>query len=477
MKNISRTLLIGALAGVSLISCERDITSLNEDPKHPSEVPSGNLLASSQYNSFYDISSPSVNGNNFVFFTQQLAEVTYTDETNYDLVTRNQPRRFFNSMYVSGINVLKQSKVALEKEKSGDVAVDNNKWAVLEISEIFLWESVVNTYGNVPYSEAFSPDQTLSPKYDDAATIYSDLIKRLDGAIAKVTPASKGYMEEDLVYKGDMLKWKKFANSIKLRLAMNLADVNPSLAKSTAEAAITAGVMASNTDSYSLVFDGGTFTNPVYDEFVASNRNDFVPSSVVVNLMNTKADPRRSVWFTKTEAGSYVGGAFGSRNPFARFSHYQNVLLAKNAPANLLSYSEVLFLQAEAAARGYSAGNTAEEFYKLAVTASMQEQGVSASDIATYVAANPYNSANWKKSIGEEAYVALFNKAYASWNFLRRLDYPVLNRPGNSNITSPYPYRMPYSSWEYTRNGTNVRAAASVIGGDKAETKLFWDIH
>ncbi|WP_313100743.1 SusD/RagB family nutrient-binding outer membrane lipoprotein [Epilithonimonas sp.] len=476
MKTLFNILTIGVIAATSLTSCQRDLTSLNDDPKHPSVLPSQNLLAMGQQQSSYYMFTGSVNFNNYRFFVQQWAETTYVDETNYNLVTRNQPRNHFNRMYVYSLNNYETAKKNLVSE-ANTASVKANKLASLEISEIFVWENVVDTFGDVPYSEAFKAnEQVFSPKYDDAKTIYTSLLSRIDAAIATIDESSHGYIDGgDIVYGGDMTKWKHFANSIKLRLAINLADVDAALSKSAAESAIASGVIDSQDDSYVFNFDGGTFNNPIYDDLVASGRNDFVPSELVINTMNTNNDPRRETWFT-TVGGNYVGGVFGKLNPFANYSHMSDFFLARNASANLLSYAEVLFLKAEAAARGYSVGGSAESFYNAAVTASMSENEVSAADTATYLSAHPYNASNWKKSIGTEAWVALFNRGFAAWNFSRRLDYPVFTNPTNS-LLEGVPVRMPYSDQEYVLNGPNVKAAATKIGGDKAVTKLFWDVN
>ncbi len=472
MKNILKTFVAGTIVSLGLMSCSDDFESLNIDPKHPTTLPSKNLLASGLYKSAKVMYDPSVNSNNYRFFTQQLAEVTYTDETNYDLTTRQQPKNTYNRLYTTGLNSIKLAKEALGKEVNSS-SVQNNKWATLEIQEIFLWETLVDTYGNVPYTDSMKSEEILAPKYDDALTIYKDLIKRIDNVVAKISVSEKGYTDGDLVFNGDMNKWKKFANSIKLRLGINLADVEPALSKTTVESAVNSGVISSESESYSLIFDGGTFSNPVYDSFIASGRSDFVPSELVINLMNGKDDPRRVVWFTTVE-GNYVGGVFGDGNDFGKTSHYTDVLTNAKAPVKLLSYAEVEFLLAEAAARGYSVGGSAEDLYKKGVTASMKEYGIEDAKITSYLEANVYDTGNWKKSIGEQAYIALFDRGFASWNFTRRLDFPVLVNPEKSQLTT-VPFRMPYSSQEYQLNGSNVEAAATAIGGDKAETKLFWD--
>ncbi|QBA20813.1 SusD/RagB family nutrient-binding outer membrane lipoprotein [Chryseobacterium indologenes] len=472
MKNIIKISLVSACIGLALSSCQSDLTSLNDDPKHPSILPSDNLLATALYQSSYYMDNPSVNFNNYRFFTQQWAETQYPDETQYNLVTRNQPRNHFNRMYVYSINNLKQAKVNLVKEVEPDENVRINKLATLEIEEIFIWENIVDTYGDVPYSEAFKPDEILTPKYDDAKTIYLDLIKRIDAVTATIKPAATGY--GDLVYGGNMTKWKKFANSIKLRLGINLADVDPALSKTTVESAIASGVISSDDDAYKFKYDGGTFSNPVFDNLVASNRNDFLPSELTINTMSSLSDPRMDVWFTKV-GGVYKGGVFGELNdPYTNFSQLSSYFRSATAASNLFSYAEVAFLKAEAAARGYSAGGTAAELYAIAVKESMRENGVSATIADAYVLAHPYNPANWKQSIGVQAWIAMFNKGFASWNFTRRLDYPILVNPPKSNLSS-VPYRMPYSDQEYVLNGDNVKAAGTKIGGDKATTKLFWD--
>ncbi|AZA48549.1 SusD/RagB family nutrient-binding outer membrane lipoprotein [Chryseobacterium carnipullorum] len=473
MKNIIKISLVSACIGLALSSCQSDLTSLNDDPKHPSFLPSDNLLATALYQSSYYMDNPSVNFNNYRFFTQQMSETQYPDETQYNLVTRNQPRNHFNRMYVYSINNLKQAKMNLVNEVEAD-DIRANKLATLEIEEIFIWENLVNTFGDIPYSEAFKPDEILTPKYDDAKTIYLDLIKRIDAVTATIKPSATGY--SDLVYGGNMTKWKKFANSIKLRLGINLADVDPALSKATAESAIAAGVISSDTEAYKFSYDGNTFSNPVYDNLVASGRNDFLPSELTINTMKALSDPRMDVWFTKV-GGVYKGGVFGELNdPYTNFSQLSPYFRSATTASNLLSYAEVAFLKAEAAARGYSVGGTAADLYIAAVTESMRENGVSTTNTVTYLAANPFNVANWKQSIGTQAWIAMFNKGFASWNFTRRLDNPILVNPPKSNLSS-VPYRMPYSDQEYVLNGANVNAAASKIGGDKATTKLFWDIN
>ncbi|MET3035353.1 SusD/RagB family nutrient-binding outer membrane lipoprotein [Chryseobacterium sp. NRRL B-14859] len=479
-------------------SCERDITSLNEDPKHPSVVPSGLLVASAEQELISQLLTPNVNNNIARLFTQQWAQTTYIDESNYDMVTRPIPRNHYNRLMASSsatvhspgvLSALRDAKQFLQNEGMSTVKKNNNE-AIIELISIYTWANLVDTYGDVPYFGALkavpgNPGASEIP-YDDAKTIYLDLIKRIDAAIAMINTNESGYTD-DLFYKGNMTNWKKMGNSLKFRLAVTLSDVDPAFAKANAEAAYAAGLFEGKEDNFGLAaFPSGLFANPVYQEVVQSGRNDFVPSEMLVNYMNSTSDPRRGRWFTKV-GGAYIGGVYGSGNSFGAYSHMTSpkpndvgedgyMLISENAQGFLLDYTEISFLRAEAAARGFNVGGAAAVLYGQAITASMAEYGIASTVAATFVAANPYDASNWRKSIGFQAWVAMFNKGFQAWNFARRLNYPVFENPEDSAVES-VPVRMKYSDQEYLLNKTNVEKAAAKIGGDKVSTRVFWDVN
>ncbi|SEM16573.1 Starch-binding associating with outer membrane [Chryseobacterium taichungense] len=502
MKKILFILSILSLTVVTN-SCESDITSLNEDPKHPTVVPSGLLVASAQQELISQLLTPNVNNNIARFFTQQWAQTTYIDESNYDMVTRPIPRNHYNRMMASSsaivhspgvLSALRDAKQSLENEGL-DATKKNNNMAIIELINVYAWANLVDTYGDIPYFGALqavpgNPGVSEIP-YDDAKTIYLDLLKRIDAASAMININQAGYTE-DLFYNGNMAKWKKMANSLKFRLAVTLSDVEPAIAKTNAEAAYNAGLFDSKEDSWGLsAFPSGLFANPVYQEAIQSGRNDFIPSDVIVDYMNSTADPRRDRWFTKIE-GVYKGGIYGSNNSFLGYSHMTSpkvtngnpdvgedggyMLITENAQGYLLDYTEIMFLRAEAAARGYSVGGSASALYAQAITASMTEYGIASTNATAFIAANPFNASNWKQSIGFQAWVAMFNKGFQAWNFARRLDYPVFVNPDDSTVDG-VPVRMKYSDQEYLLNKNNVTAAAQKIGGDQVTTKVFWDVY
>ena len=157
-----------------------------------------------------------------------------------------------------------------------------------------------------------------------------------------------------------------------------------------------------------------------------------------------------------------------------------NTLLAQTFPGTILAYSEQEFLLAEAAARGIAAAGVAATHYNNGVTASMNSWGVATVDATAYLLANPYNgtsTAAWKKSIGEQAWIALYNRGFEAWNSWRRLDFPALVVPATTyNDIKSVPTRLTYPASEATVNATNVTAAAATVtGGDKLTSKIFWD--
>ena len=468
--------IIGTLAFAipAITSCSSDFENLNVDPKHPQTLPSKNFFATAQYNLFNQLNTASVNFNIARFFTQQWTETTYTDESNYDMVTRQINTRHWNTLYRSVINPIRLSKEKIAEETTDNVT-KNNQLAQLEIMEVYAWANLVDTYNNVPYTDAIAAgDGVLSPKYDDAATIYTDLIKRLNEVSAKITKSGHGF--DDYSYGGDMAKWAKLGNSLKLRLGVNLSDVNPTLAKSTVESAIAGGVMTSNDDNFTISFTPGVFSSPLYQtvNVAGSGRKDFVAANTLIDALNAKNDPRRPKFFT-TVGGVYKGGTYGASSAFDNFSHVADDIIKENGVADLFDFSEVSFLLAEAAQRNLAAG-AAATLYAQGIQASMDYWGVDAAEATAYIAANPYNAANWKKSLGEQTWFAMYNRGFEAWTFNRRLDYPKFVNPVNS-VTDGVPTRMTYPANEQSLNQVNWSEAVKGLSGGKdvATAKVFWD--
>ncbi|WP_118193431.1 SusD/RagB family nutrient-binding outer membrane lipoprotein [Albibacterium indicum] len=463
---------------VLLGSCVKGLDDYNIDQKNPSEVTPGSLFANSTKVISDIITTPNVNNNVFRFWVQQWTATTYQDEPRYDFVTRNIPLNFWNQFYREALMDLKTSKEVAEADEFLDPAIKANQVALTEILSVYAWTVIVNTWGDVPYSEALNLDEFGRPVYDDAATIYQDLFSRLDAAIAAIDPSAEGFGSSDLIYADDLNAWVKFAHSLKIKMAITIADADAAAAQS----AFTSSqdkAFASNADNAAFAYQAASpNNNPISNSLVPpfTARQDYVIASTIVNRMNSLEDPRMDFFFKDKIDGKYVGGTPGVTSPFDDFSHVSDKITDPTFEALLLDYSEVLFIKAEAAARGW--GGNATTLYQEAITASMQYWGVGSADITAYLARPDVNysisSANYKERIGNQKWLALYNRGYDAWVEWRRLDYPALSPAQNAD--GPMPTRLPYLTSEYTLNEANVSAAAGKIdGGDEADGKVFWD--
>ncbi|MFZ4521164.1 MAG: SusD/RagB family nutrient-binding outer membrane lipoprotein [Bacteroidales bacterium] len=463
-------------------SCTK-LEELNVNTKDPTKVPGGSLFTGAQKRLADQMVTPNVNNNIFRMFTQQWTETTYIDESNYDIVTRPIPGNHWNVLYRDVLMNLKESAKVLKADgpiPGDDKDVLPNKLAIVEIMTVYTYSVLVETFGNVPYTEALNQTIVL-PKYDDGLSIYKDLIARLNAAIGTMNQNQGSFGSYDNMYGGDVAKWYKFANSLKLRMGLLLSDVDGALAQATAEAAAP-NVIASNSDNAKMAYlPDQPNNNPINENLVNSGRNDFVAANTLVDVMNDLSDPRRSLFFTPLSDNTYSGGIYGASNDFTKFSHVNPAVTEATYPQNFFDLAEVEFLLAEAAERGFNVGGTAEEHYNKAITASIIDWGGTAEDASAYLATAKvaYSTATgtWQQKIGTQKWIGLYNRGFESWTAYRMLDFPVLVAPATAE--SVLPLRLTYPTTEQTLNGANRSSAAIALGvfGDAVKQPLFWDKH
>jgi len=480
MKKIIYSLLFLTIAA----SCSDDITGLNEDTINPQTTKPEYLLTNAQKALVDQMVNPGIYNNVFRLFAQQWSETQWIFESRYNTTFGKIADVHFSILNRDVIANLKQSRNLLDAETAGtptEIAIVKNKKAVLEILIAYSFSQMVDTYGDIPYSQAQNINEFPLPKYDDAQTIYRDLILKLTNASEVLKAGGTSFGEADLVYNGDPAKWRKFANSLKLRMALNMADVNAADAKKWAIEAIAAGVIASNGDNFNLNYLSlQPNANPLFGLANSSYKDYFVPSNTLVNKMNTLTDPRRAKFYTTAPDGSYKGGIYGETNLFTDFSHISSTLTTPTFPGTLFDYSETEFLLAEAAARTFTA-DSPEMHYNIAITASMINWGiVDPTIISAYLAQSnvAYATAtgSWEQKIGEQAWVALYNRGFEAWTSYRRLDFPALQPPDKTYLNiNTVPKRYMYPGIEETLNTTNVVDASKNIGGNSMITRVFWD--
>jgi len=457
-----------------LVSCEVS-ENLNVDQKSPTTVPASGLFTNGLRNFFDQQNSSSVNDNPLRMYAQYWAQTTYPEESQYTQTTRNIGGNMWNGMYR---DVLQDLKGAKETIIANNDANADNKLACIGIMEVSAYAYLVEIFGDVPYTDALEPTNP-SPKYDDAETIYLDLFAKLDAAVALIDASSSGFdASQDPVYGSDMGMWKTAANSLKLRMAMLIADSNPGVSKQMAEAAFGAGVILSASGNFSITYEASApNTNPVWEDLVQSGRNDYVASNTMVDYMNDLVDPRLEFYYELHE-GAYSGGTYGSANAATGFSSLSDELKSPTLEGNYITVAQVRFLLAEAAARGYSVGGDAATHYAWGITESIMKWGGDQAMVDTYLAnadvAFATAAGTDMQKIGFQKWIAMFNNGMEGWTTYRLFDYPVLNEieTGDQN-----PTRFLYPVNEATLNGPSYDAGAAAIGGDTKTNKLFFDVN
>lgn len=459
-------------------SCEKPD---NINPKAATEVPAEVLFSSAEVALVNQVNNMSVNYNTTRLLVQYWQETTYFNEARYNFSDRNIPDNYSAALYRDAIMDFKEAKRLLNEKTltlASDKAQRDNQVAIADILQVYAFQVAVDAFGDMPYSEALLGLDDTYPAYDDAATIYADLLARLTADIATLDASEGSYGSADFIYGGDVTLWKKFAASLKLRVGMRLADVNPTAAKAAVESAYAAGVFDAEDESGILYYSGiYPYVNTIYSGFFVDGRKDYIPTNTLVDYMKAMDDPRLPLYFTQYD-GEYVGAIAGldGAQSYNNYSNFADRFFQPDFEAILIDYVETEFLLAEAAQRGWSVGGTAEDYFNNAVTESILYWEGTADQAADYLAANPYNAANWKESIGMQKWLALYNRGVEAWAEWRRLDYPILNVP-EGMVYGDIPSRMPYPFNEIKNNKSNYVAASSAIGGDDMRTKLFWDVN
>lgn len=482
-----KKIFLTVLSIITLVSCQSDDTyeNLNRDPKNPTQVDAAFLFNAATKSLYDQMTSTNVNTNIFRMLGQHWTETTYVDEANYDFNTRSIPDTHWSEMYRDVLLDYKTAKEIISADDELTEAEKTSANAQIEVMMIYTWAQLVETFGDIPYTEALNTAEYVLPKYDDAATIYTDLLSRLTAVIPTIS--GTGFGSADAIYGGNAAAWKKFANSLLLRMGLRVIDAPgmASVAQSAITTAVSGGVFTSNDDNAKLTYESAPpNTNPLWEDLVQTGRSDFVAANTLVDFMNNLEDPRRSMYFDQNlGADTYDGGPYGDNNSFSNYTHIKgkddsSSMHSPEFPACLLDYSEVSFYLADASERSISGTPAdAEGFYNAGVTASFDYWG--APDVASYLA-NPdvaYTTApgNWKVKIGNQLWLAMYNRGFEAWTAWRIYDTPTFNLPAVSGL--PVPTRYTYPVAEQNLNEVNWTAASTAIGGDEQTTKLFFDVN
>lgn len=390
-----------------------------------------------------------------------------------------------------------------------DEPVPNAVATVIKVTAI---QRVTDAYGPIPYSKVGQDGEITAP-YDSQEQVYELMLQQLDEAIATLTEnrTADFSSKADRVYAGNVEHWIKYANSLKLRMAMRISGVAPEKARQAAEEATSheVGVMTSNDDNAQLTLVN---TNPFEVIMYEYNGGDSRVGADITTYMNGYSDPRRAAMFTQTTFDDAENGYYGLRTgiaiPDGATAHaYTNYNVTTSTPLMWMNAAEVSFLRAEAALRGWNVGGTAQAFYEQGVRLSFEQWGVSGAD--AYLADATSTPAVYKDPAGLNSYsgqtsditiawsdadtqarkleriitqkwIANFPLGLEAWAEYRRTGYPhlmpvVVNNSGGVVDSQRGARRLAYPQEERTNNADNYAAALQFLGGaDNMATDVWW---
>lgn len=471
MKKIS-ILFISLLALLST-SCDNKFEEVNTDPNRPLKVPAhlllGNIIRVNQ-NTIYGMQQ---GGDMGMCWSQHVSKVQYNDEERYI------PRRaaidvVWDNLYSAVISDAKSMYTLAESEGN-----DNIKGISL-VLQANAFQILTDLYGPIPFREVFIPGN-IKPAYDSQEVVYEGIIELLTQA-DDLFVSGQGDVPStsDLIYAGDFTKWRKLANSLKLKALMRISKVKNVNAE--LQALVNEGnLMSSTSDSAQLQYlIAQPDANPIYETIVFGSRLEYKMSSVLVTKMAGLNDTRLPVFASVNNTGVYLGNVPGQENPsnYNGFSGLGSFYLNSTLPGVMLSNAQVQFLLAEAANEGYISGGTtaALNYYNKGITSNFEFNGIGASATAYLSQPNVEftNQADARVKIGEQNWIALFGQGFEAWTEWRRTGYPALSPVVNAAETS-IPSRLYYHTLEVSLNRANYLAAtATISGGDELTSQLWW---
>ncbi|MGM9509468.1 MULTISPECIES: SusD/RagB family nutrient-binding outer membrane lipoprotein [Larkinella] len=415
-------------------------------------------------------------------YVQQFGDVTYIEDSRYKTINFS-----YNGLYAGPLvnlqAIIDQNTNEATRASVATYGSNNNQIAIARILKAYIYQWMTDRWGDIPYSQALKGDQNFSPAFDKQQDIYTDLFKEYKEAAAQFDAGAA--VKGDILLSGNAARWKKFAATQRMLAALQLSKVDPTKGRTEFAAAVADGVLASNADNvrYTYLSDANN-ENPLYTNYVRSNRKDFAVSNTFVDYLKKVSDPRLPYLAAPNQRGEYVGvpyAVFPATGPAQNFSLAATTVAAQNAPANIVTYAEVLFAQAEAAKLGWTTGN-AKTLYESAIMASMQQwMGTNFTDAAykTYIAQPDvaYTEAKGIEQIATQRWIALFNQGTSAWNSWRRTGFPVL-KPAASPLNggTAIPRRLAYPvATEGTLNTANYNAVIASQGADDPYTRIWWD--
>ena len=512
LKTIYKISLLG-LAMIALHSCSKGLfEEINTDPNRPDAVSTPYILVSAEKQLMNALRSEEINLRGAQLYAQYFSQHIYTDQSRYS-ITSGYADNYWTGMYKALNNFNEIIKLNTDERTkavaaAGTAGTNANQIAIVRVLKAFAFHSLSDVFGDIPYQSYGNADpdfqalqqepENLTPAYASQEKIYKDMLHELQQAadtLLKYDEATT-FGAADIIYKGNNLKWAKFANSLRLRLATRIAKKEAALAKQHIDDALAKGVFTSNADNAAFTYSVTSPNEaPLYRATVTANRKDFAVSHVIVEALQGKrgpftfADPRLPKYAKTNASGTYVGHPYGlpleasTVLPIAAVSLRGDIINAANYAEMLQEYAEVEFLISE-----YKSWE--QDAYEKGVRASLEKWGVASTDVASYLDQLPPAT---KENVLAQKYLALFNQGVEGWSEIRRTGYPLFLVKKNDIVWSGVvdgesrtyrfspegidglPSRFIYPLKEQSTNRENYQRALAAQGDDVLPTKVWWN--
>lgn len=449
MKSIIKYGIIVTALVMVFGSCKKEFfTDVNENPNSPSLVlPSAKLatveaaLAYSQGGEFSRYTS---------MLTQQTLGASRQSEAYYQYIFTSQD--FDNGWGLMFTSVMSNCKDLINQSDANNYNVYGGIGRCLMGYSLQL---MVDMFGDVPYSEAFSGIEDLQPKYDDDAALYATINQLADEAIAKLSASDPGVLVpsgDDYIYRGDAAQWIKFAHALKARIAIHQSKTDPS--KAALAIAEIDQSFTGNSDNAVFQFGLNPTENHPWYQFNEQRTDISFAFSPLADSLIARMDPRYP--FMIDSAGESETG-FGLSNYYG----------GPNGFVELITYDELQFHRAEALLRSSGDISGAQSAFQNGIRASFVKLGADTSTGGTYINTYGVLSPDVNTALGQiatEEWFALYLNPEA-WTTWRRIGSPALAPIRGGQV----PRRLLYPQTEYSYNAANTPSATLFT------PRIFWD--
>jgi len=481
--NLARSLALAGLV-IALGACDNGLTDVNDNPNAPIDVGPGFLLPQAIQASVRNVFGSGTMLSHTSIWPQQTVQIQYPVE-EIGQVRPATMQALWDGFYAG---YLTDTRVIIEKGKASE---KGNIEGVGLVWKAWLYSQLTDLFGDIPYSEALKGAENTTPVYDTQKNVYTGILKDLTDAVPKLGTGGD-FGAGDLLYGNDFGKWKKFANSLRMRFAMRLSEVDAATARAQFSSAYSAGGFTSNGDNAMLEYPGAPYRNPLYENALcgSGNRDDHGMSATMVDTLKSFNDPRLALYAEPAaHDGQYRGLGNGIELPPLSLDWYSRIgnfwrCDGATTPSAVMTYAEVLFLEAEAAARGWIAADPAA-LYTAAIRANMRQwdpwgpaNAPAAAAVDAYLAQPRVAYAGGAAGLNQihlQKWIALFMQGGEAWANWRRVGVPDLKK-GPNLVVSRIPIRMIYPDNEQSLNKTNLMEAVSRQGGGlDLVTPVWWD--